>query len=342
MRPALFLPYLFAIGTCQGTGDTNPQIGPPLVLDAPPLVGYLGVFFLGSDPDVYFYLSNGNEAFSYKPLNGGKPILNPTIGTGGVRDPSIIEGGGNDYNRKWYIIGTDLDIGKTTWEASQRKGSLSIFVWESTDLINWENERLIKVEDDTAGMVWAPDAIWDFEKQQYLVHWASKFYSADDPDHVGAPGATKIRYAYTTDFITFTAPETYLSAEPTSLIDLAFVQTGGSAYARFLKNETDPKVYMEFSETGLFGTWTRPGGDLAIIATGVEGPYAWRDNVTPRNINLVLDYYGSDGLRPFTSTDVRNNVWVAADRKNFPTGLRHGSVLSVTQDRYDALNAKWG
>jgi hypothetical protein len=110
MRPTLFLPYLLAIGTCQLPEE--PQIGPPLIADVPPLEGYLGVFFLGSDPDVYFFLSDGNDAFSYKALNGGNPILNPTIGTGGVRDPSIIEGGGNDATRKWYIIGTDLDIAK--------------------------------------------------------------------------------------------------------------------------------------------------------------------------------------------------------------------------------------
>lgn len=44
------------------------------------LVGYLGVFFLGDKPDVYFYLSEGNDAFSMKALNGGKPVVTPTLG----------------------------------------------------------------------------------------------------------------------------------------------------------------------------------------------------------------------------------------------------------------------
>ena len=73
---------------------------------------------------------------------------------------------------------------------------MSIFVWESTDLINWKNERVVKVEDNVAGMVWAPEAIWDEDKGrpkalsvveyslsgdltrtpgQYLVYWASRF-----------------------------------------------------------------------------------------------------------------------------------------------------------------------
>jgi hypothetical protein len=74
------------------------------------LVGYLGVFFLGDAPNIYFYLSNGNNALSFKGLNKGKPILVPTLGTKGVRDPSIVAGAGAEAGKKWYIIGTDLNI----------------------------------------------------------------------------------------------------------------------------------------------------------------------------------------------------------------------------------------
>lgn len=34
-------------------------------------------------------------------------------------------------------------------------------MWESTNLVDWTGERLVVVEDETAGMVWAPEAIWD-------------------------------------------------------------------------------------------------------------------------------------------------------------------------------------
>lgn len=78
----------------------------------PNLVGYLGAFFLGDQPKVYFDLSNGNNPLSFSALNGGEAVLTPTSGTGGVRDPSIIAGGGEEDGGKWYLIGTDLDIGK--------------------------------------------------------------------------------------------------------------------------------------------------------------------------------------------------------------------------------------
>lgn len=68
----------------------------------PSLTGYLGAFFLGDKPNVYFYLSNGNNALSMSALNKGSPVIAPTKGTGGVRDPSIIAGGGAEAGKKWY------------------------------------------------------------------------------------------------------------------------------------------------------------------------------------------------------------------------------------------------
>ncbi|KAL3424995.1 glycoside hydrolase family 43 protein [Phlyctema vagabunda] len=342
MRISSFFSAALAATTVSAFPSSPVALAGVATRAATDLVGYLGVFFLGDKPSVYFYLSNGNDALSFKALNGANPVLSPTLGTGGVRDPSIIKGGGNDAGKKWYIIGTDLDIAKTTWDASQRKGSLSIYIWESTDLISWGTERLVKVENDDAGMVWAPDAIWDASKGQYLVHWASKFYASSDTQHTGAPGASQMRYAYTSDFLTFTAPQTLIDLSPTSIIDLAILDLGDNKYARFIKNETATNVWMERSDNGIFGTWTRPGGNSAIVRSGVEGPYAYLDNLDPKKAVLLLDYFGSDGYRPFTSSNLDVNNWADASRANFPANLRHGSVIGVTQDRYDALAAKWG
>jgi hypothetical protein len=63
-----------------------------------------------------------------------------------------------------HVIPINQGYCQTSWDAAERKGSRGIFVWESTDLVNWTNERLVNVEDATAGMVWAPEALWDPEK----------------------------------------------------------------------------------------------------------------------------------------------------------------------------------
>lgn len=307
----------------------------------PSLTGYLGVFFLGDKPSVYFYLSNGNNPNSMVPLNKGQPVVVPTKGTGGVRDPAIIAGGGADAGKKWYIIGTDLDIGKTTWDASQRTGSRGIFVWESTDLVTWTSERLVTVEDATAGMVWAPSAIYDAQRGEYFVHWASKFYPTSDPNHTGSPSNIRIRHAYTKDFKTFTAPKDYINKAPTNIIDLEFLALGNNGYARFMKDETAKTVFTEISTNGLFGTWTRSGGSSGIIASGVEGPAPYWDNQVAGKAHLLLDFYGSDGYRPYESTNVPAGSWKASDRSAWPTLLRHGSVLPVTTAQVDALKKKW-
>ncbi|KAF2837003.1 glycoside hydrolase family 43 protein [Patellaria atrata CBS 101060] len=80
----------------------------------PNLVGYLGAFFLGDQPKVYLYLSNGNNPTSFRALNKGNPVVVPTLGTRGVRDPAIVAGGGEEAGKKWYMLGTDLDIGKVS------------------------------------------------------------------------------------------------------------------------------------------------------------------------------------------------------------------------------------
>lgn len=307
----------------------------------PSLTGYLGVFFLGDKPSVYFYLSNGNNPNSMVAINKGQPVVVPTKGTGGVRDPSIIAGSGSEAGKKWYIIGTDLDIGKTTWDASQRTGSRGIFVWESTDLVSWTNERLVVVEDATAGMVWAPSAIWDEAKGEYLVHWASKFYPTSDPNHTGNPSAIRIRYAYTKDFKTFSSPQDYINRSPTNIIDLEFLPLGNNAYARFMKDESAKTVFTEVSTNGLFGTWTRPAGTNAVIASGVEGPAVYWDNQVAGKAHLLLDFYGSDGYRPYETTNVKSGNWAASDRSAWPKNLRHGSVLPVTTAQVNALRNKW-
>ncbi|KAJ4377500.1 hypothetical protein N0V83_000325 [Neocucurbitaria cava] len=300
----------------------------------PSLTGYLGVFFLGDKPSIYFYLSNGNNALSMTALNKGSPVINPTKGTLGVRDPSIISGGGDEKGKKWYIIGTDLNIGKTTWDASQRTGSRGIFVWESTDLLTWTSERLVTVEDSTAGMVWAPSSIFDAERGEYMVYWASKFYPSSDPKHTGSPSSIRIRYAHTKDFKTFSAPKDYIDRSPTNIIDMEFLPLGNTSFARFMKDESAKTVFCEVSTTGLFGTWTRPGGTNAVIASGVEGPAPYWDNLTPGKAHVLLDFYGGDGYRPYESADVAGGKWAASERAGWPKNLRHGSVMPVTGRRW--------
>lgn len=150
----------------------------------------------------------------------------------------------------------------------------------------------------------------------------------------------------TSDFKTFSTPATYIDYAPTNIIDLNILPYGSSdknAYLRFLKDETLKNVFVEYSTTGLNGTWTRPGGSGAYIRAQTEGPASYWDNKAAGKVNLLVDYYGGNGYAPVSTTNPRSNSgWANASTANFPSGLRHGSVLPITAAQYSALSgAKW-
>ena len=63
---------------------------------------------------------------------------------------------------------------------AQETGSKYLEVWESTDLVNWSDQRHIKVSSDFAGNTWAPEAFYDAEAGEYVVYWASALYPTTD------------------------------------------------------------------------------------------------------------------------------------------------------------------
>lgn len=172
-------------------------------------------------------------------------------------------------------------------------------------------------------------------------------YDAADTAHTGGASNTVIRYAYTSDFKTFTAPATYMDYAPTSLIDTTILAYPGSnsTFLRFTKDETLKTVFVEYSRTGLFGGWTRAGGSGAFIRSEVEGPAAFWDNAVDGLAHLLVDYYaGSGSYAPLESLGPSgNDDWVdSATAAAFPSGLRHGSVLPIDAARLGALEtAVW-
>ncbi|GME49724.1 hypothetical protein GTA08_BOTSDO09029 [Neofusicoccum parvum] len=300
----------------------------------PTKVGYLAIYWKTDETGVFFALSDNDDPLAFTEINGGEPIFVPTLGQQTVRDVSLVPGNGDDTATKWYIVATDLNIDDyASWDAASANGSKSMLIWDSTDLVNWTDERLITVENDTAGMVWAPDAIWDASEGKYLVHWASKFFVEDDTSHSeGAVTSTMIRYAHTTDFQTFTTANTYIDLSPDDVIDLSFLKINDTAHVRFYVNGG---VLTDVGYDGLFGAWERVGD----LITGYEGPYPFWDNVVDNEAYLINDLVGGDaGIRGFGPSDPTTGVF-AQDTSVDLSFMRHGSVLALTQEQYDALAA---
>jgi hypothetical protein len=104
--------------------------------------GYAFAYFTNntrSGESIYFAASNGNNALSWKELNGAQPVLKSTFGTTGLRDPFIIRSHEGDT---FYLIATDLSIGSgTSWGDAVKFGSRYLEVWESHDLKTWSEQR---------------------------------------------------------------------------------------------------------------------------------------------------------------------------------------------------------
>ncbi|PNG18942.1 family 43 glycosylhydrolase [Streptomyces cahuitamycinicus] len=356
MRPriarTLLLPFLALTGLLLTLLTAPPSTADP---GAPPVknskyAGYLFAYFTGEGTadgeQIRYALSRGNDALHWRELNAGKPVLTSTIGEKGLRDPFVIRSPKGD---KFFLIATDLRMYQNSsgsWDQVQRHGSKSIMVWESTDLVNWTDQRLVKVSPDNAGNTWAPEAYWDDELGEYVVFWASKLYADDDPEHKGST-YNKMMYATTKDFRTFSEPKIW-NDPGYSVIDSTVVKYKDEYY-RYTKDERDPSSSSPCSkfitgEKSTSLTSTKYEFVADCIGKGAmdrgEGPTVFKSN-TEKKWYLFSDEYGGRGYIPFETTDLASGKWTPSADYQLPASPRHGTVLPVTQKEYDRLLAAY-
>lgn len=327
-------------GTATATRTLTAKVPELPVKEA--LKGYMFSYFTGestSDGEqLYAALSKGNDPLKWRELNDGKPVLTSTLGDKGLRDPFIIRSPEGD---KFYQIATDLRIyGNGDWDASQRTGSKSIMVWESTDLVHWTDQRLVKVSPDSAGNTWAPEAFYDAKLGSYVVFWASKLYAT--ADHSGDT-YNRMMYATTRDFRTFSEPKVWID-RGYSVIDSTMIKNSDTYY-RFSKDERNNSsstpnskfIFQEKSDSILdpsYGFVAEGIGKGAMSAA--EGPLIFKSN-SEEKWYLFADEFGGRGYIPFESTDLASGVWTPSTNYDLPAEPRHGTVLPVTQAEYDRL-----
>ncbi|KAF2217158.1 glycoside hydrolase family 43 protein [Cercospora zeae-maydis SCOH1-5] len=297
--------------------------------------GYLAAIFKGDEPSVFFYKAPADQPMSFQALNNGQATLVPTTGTGGARDPYILKSYSTSETQQYRVLATDLDIAKTDWGQAQANGSRSIFVWESTDGVNWSKERLVELMPSTAGYVWAPSAIWDAQRSQYAVFWASQVYAANDPEHNGPATGPYIYYSHTSDFRTFSSPARWNPSDSRTVIDQEIQQVGTNSYIRYLKDTAaGPRVVLDRSDDGIFGTWNRIGVPVDQVR---EGPASFQDINNPQRYYLWEDNYGGSGYECYY-TETFQTPYTPCSPALSPAGMRHGSVIQVSQTLYNALS----
>lgn len=296
---------------------------------------YIFVHFIGEEKNgeqIYFAVSK--DGLFWEDLNQGKPVLYSHIGACGVRDPYLVK---HPITGKFYLIATDLCIGNgTDWDTAVNKGSKSIIVWESQDLIHWEKERACQVMDEKVGCVWAPEAIFDYEKETFMVFWASltKEEGEKEPKH-------KIYASYTDDFKHFS--EAFLYLERTEhVIDTTIVRNHENYY-RISKDETNKALIVEKGKT-LTGTFSQIKSETLEHLQGVEGPECFR-MPDGRHWCLIADQFAKRlGYLPMITSDLESGEFRILQEEEYNLGKnkkRHGGIMEITEQEYERLLSEY-
>jgi hypothetical protein len=294
---------------------------------------YLFAYFKGTDRSdaEQIYFASSEDGLNWNELNEDNPVLTSSVGDKGVRDPFILRSPEGD---KFYMVATDLRISNGAgWSAAQRSGSKSIVVWESTDLVNWSDERLVEVARDDAGCAWAPEIIYDEKTGEYIVFWASRVAEDDYAKH-------RIYISKTRDFHTFTDPEVYIDRS-LDVID-ATITEYEDTYYRFSKDEVNKNIIIDTCNQLLGKEFESLPSESVENQSGVEGPAIFKF-INEEKWCLLLDNYGADGYYPLLSDDISSGEFSIPDSSEYslPTGARHGTVIQVTKDEYETIKAKW-
>ncbi|WP_046229264.1 glycoside hydrolase family 43 protein [Paenibacillus algorifonticola] len=288
---------------------------------------------------VYFGVSK--NGFDWEQVNDGNPVLWSYYGDKGVRDFTITR----TKTGKFVILATDLSLSygmlnqyNHSWTEAARNGSKCLSFWGSDDLVNWSEQKMIKLGDENFGCLWAPDIIYDKKLDDYVIHWSSTHSSNDF-------GLKGIYYSRTKDFEQFSKAQLLYQKEDSGVIDSAMYEED-ERYYMFLKSEQNPGkiILMESEEiTGPFKRVEAFDQSMEVVEAGLyEAPTAVQ--LEDGRWCLFLDFYGcsaeEQGYVPFIAGRLASGKFIRSDTSfTFPYGYKHGAILTITMEEYERLKA---
>ena len=275
---------------------------------------FLFTSFRDNGQDGLRFLYSG-DAYHWKRIPG--TFLKPRLGSGLMRDPSLVRGPDGTFHLVWT----------TGWQKDQGFGHAS-----SKDLANWSEQRFIPVmeHEPTTVNVWAPELFYDAPNDRFIICWASTI-PGRFPDHL-EPHDNNQRMYYTTtrDFVHFAPTELFFDPG-FSIIDCTIVRHK-QACVLVLKDNTRPQrnLRVAFGDTAL-GPWRDISGPFTSRFT--EGPSVLRlqDQWIIYFDAYQEGYYGAAITRDFREFED------ITDKVSFPEGHKHGTVLPIQHEQLELL-----
>ncbi|MFE2023333.1 glycoside hydrolase family 43 protein [Streptomyces sp. NPDC059499] len=288
--------------------------------DSAYVMGYFTESPLNNGNDYGLHLAVSTDSLNWMPLNQNAPVVTPTAGAGGLRDPFILR----KQDGTFVVLATDLK--GTDWGYN----SQYIHVWDSADLRTFTNYRRPKLHD-MATHSWAPEAFWDASRGQYALIYSS----------VNSTGHSVIMVNYTTDFLTVSAPQVFFDPGYDVIDGDMAVGVNGVNYL-FFKNSATGGL------TGARSTSLNPGSFVpfgnSLAHGGTEAPtlvksltsntwYLWGDTYTPNGV-----------LYAWRTNDLAAGSWTPVDQRLYthPLNAKHCTIAAITAGQHSNLVTRWG
>ncbi len=285
-------------------------------------INYVFAYFKNNGKDG-LHLAGSKDGLNWSTFKNDQSFLTPKVGNDKLmRDPCIIRGLDGEFHAVWTVSWSEKGIGYAS----------------SPDLIHWSAQQYIPVmeKEDSARNCWAPEITCDTAKRTYMIYWATtikgKFketYSSSESGY-----NHRIYYVTTKDFKIFS--DTRLLYEPGfNVIDASIVYEKGR-YRMLLKDETHEPVQKNLKiayADNLTGPYSKAGGSIT-------GNY-WAEGPTSVKVGdkwiVYFDKYSEHKYGAISSYDLVSWEDISEQIK-VPSGLRHGSILTVDSKIFEKLH----
>ena len=272
---------------------------------------FLFSYFVDNGEDG-LHLARSTDGYHWEALGGGKSFLAPKAGKLKLmRDPCLLRAPDGTFQMVWSD-GDNQTIGHAS----------------SKDLLHWSQQQAIGVmtHEPRAISSWAPEVVYDENKKQYVIFWATTIPGRfPQTDGTGDGQYNHRIYSTTTkDFKTFTPARLFFDGG-FNVIDATMLRVGAKYYL-IVKDETlkpvkkNLRLAVGSSPEGPFGEASAP-----FTPSWVEGPSALR---VGDDYLVYFDCYTKGRYGAVRSRNLKDWEDVTS-QVVFPKGARHGTVLQV-------------